>query len=165
MQDLLEYISNSSVFAMSCSWRTDVTWLADASTFKYYYYMFFQFKYSYVPAIRLFLPVVLLLDYNFWGCMVSTVVWHLCCCYFCFSGKFDCCGNIAGVIFLLPGGSLISLWFSILLLFSYIKVIISFWSYFSLAPLETSVGWGYHYTEWYPYTKRIIVCYCYNIRI
>ena len=31
MQDLLDYISNSSVFAVSYSWRTDVTWLADAS--------------------------------------------------------------------------------------------------------------------------------------
>ena len=30
-QDLLEYIYNSSVFAVSCSWRTDVTWLSDAS--------------------------------------------------------------------------------------------------------------------------------------
>ena len=30
-QDLLECISNSSVFTVSCSWRTDVKWLADAS--------------------------------------------------------------------------------------------------------------------------------------
>ena len=31
MQGLLDCISNLSVFAVSCSWRTDVTWLADAS--------------------------------------------------------------------------------------------------------------------------------------
>ena len=31
MQDLFEYISNSSVFVVNCSWRTDVTCVADAS--------------------------------------------------------------------------------------------------------------------------------------
>ena len=109
MQVLLEYISNLSVFVVSCSWRTDVTWLADASlpssaiTCSSNLTMCQQFVYCYL----------LLLDYNVWGCMVSTV-WHLCCCCFCFSSKFNYCSIIVGVIFLLQGGS----WLAILIFHS-----------------------------------------------
>ena len=98
-----------------------------------------------MPAVRLLLFVAAGLQ------LLRLPGFHQARCYFCcccFSRGPNCCRNI-GVIFLLEGGSLISLWFCIFLsshCLVILKLVTSFWSYFSLAPPKTSVGWGYYYT-------------------